>query len=55
MAFTEEQMNFAISKDGVVKDAVSNIKESCRKLQENTDCPDEDVDDLLDFLIGRWK
>tara|TARA_Y100001968_G_C19446764_1_gene765821 strand:- start:2436 stop:2606 length:171 start_codon:yes stop_codon:yes gene_type:complete len=55
MPFTEEQMKEAISREGIAKDVVAKIQEACRQLKDNSGCPDEDVDDLLKFLVGRWK
>ena len=55
MTFTEDQMRSAISKDGIAKDTVDKIVEACKKLKSRTGCPDEDVDDLLNFLAGRWS
>ena len=53
--FTEEQMMSAINQDGIVKDSCINIKKACQELKIETGCPDEDIDSLLKFLIGRWQ
>tara|TARA_Y100001968_G_C19367099_1_gene723113 strand:+ start:987 stop:1160 length:174 start_codon:yes stop_codon:yes gene_type:complete len=55
MPFTETQMNEAISKEGIAKDAVDKIIEACKDLKATSGCPDEDIDDLLNFLVGRWS
>lgn len=55
MAFTEDQMKECLSRNGVVNDSVNQIKGICQALQRETGCPDEDVDDLLNFLVARWK
>ena len=55
MGFTNEQMIKAISQEGIVKESANKIKEACKNLQDKTNCPDEDIDDLLNFLVGRWK
>ncbi|WP_320665022.1 hypothetical protein [Prochlorococcus sp. MIT 1223] len=55
MAFSEDQMLKAINQEGVVKASVDKIKEACKALQRETGCPEEDVDDLLNFLAGRWS
>tara|TARA_Y100001968_G_scaffold329153_1_gene377856 strand:- start:171 stop:344 length:174 start_codon:yes stop_codon:yes gene_type:complete len=55
MAFTNDQMNEAISKEGIARDTFNQITQACNVLQSETSCPDEDVDDLLNFIIGRWK
>ena len=55
MSFSEDQMLLAISKEGVVKDSVQQIRAACKTLQEKTGCPDSDIDELLTFLISRWQ
>tara|TARA_Y100001968_G_scaffold331726_1_gene387407 strand:- start:1435 stop:1602 length:168 start_codon:yes stop_codon:yes gene_type:complete len=55
MSFSDDQMLEAISKEGVVKESVDQIKVACKLLQDKTGCPDTDIDELLTFLIGRWK
>ena len=55
MGFTNEQMIKAISQEGIVKESANKIKEACKNLQDKTNCPDEDIDDLLNFLVGRWN
>ena len=55
MAFTEDQMKECLSRNGVVNESVNQIKGICQALQRETGCPDEDVDDLLNFLVARWK
>ena len=53
--FTEDQMNEAIAKNKIVKDSYERIKDVCQSLQNGTDCPDEDIDNFLRFLVGKWK
>ncbi len=53
--FTDEQMMAAIAKGGLVKSFYDKFQKICQELQEETGCPDEDVDRLLQFLIGRWQ
>ncbi|ABX08568.1 hypothetical protein [Prochlorococcus marinus] len=53
--FTDDQMLAAIAQKGIVKDSYVKIQEACQALQEGTGCPDEDIDDLLRFLVGRWQ
>ncbi len=54
MAFTDEQMLDAIEKNGNVKDCFNKIRNTCKELKRNTGCPDDDVDRLLEFTIGKW-
>ena len=55
MTFTDTQMFEAIKKNDDVKDAFNKITDACKELKSNTGCPDDDVDRLLEFTIGRWK
>ncbi len=55
MGFSNDQMIQAIEKGGIVGESVETIKKTCQTLKENTNCPDEDIDSLLNFLIGRWN
>tara|TARA_Y100001968_G_scaffold304079_1_gene318785 strand:+ start:832 stop:999 length:168 start_codon:yes stop_codon:yes gene_type:complete len=55
MPFSKEELSLAISNNDLVKDHVSQIKDSCQELQAKTGCPDEDIDSLLEFLIQNWK
>ncbi len=53
--FTDEQMMAAIAREGIVRDSYTKIQEVCQELQAETGCPDEDIDNLLYFLVGRWQ
>ena len=53
--FTEDQFKEAIEQNTDVQSSVNKIREACQKLQEKTGCPNEDVDDLLNFMVGRWQ
>ncbi len=55
MPFSDEQYFQAISSNEVVKGAFEQIKAACQTLKEGTGCPDEDVDDFLEFLVGKWQ
>tara|TARA_Y100001968_G_C19007694_1_gene548995 strand:+ start:118 stop:294 length:177 start_codon:yes stop_codon:yes gene_type:complete len=55
MAFTDSQIFEAIEKNADVKDCFNKIKEACKQLKSNTDCPDDDVDRFLEFTIGKWQ
>ena len=53
--FSDDQIKVALNEKGIVKESFLKIQEACQILQEGTNCPDEDIDDLLNFLVGRWK
>ena len=53
--FTDEQMSTAIETNNLVKASYQKMKGLCKELQEKTGCPDEDVDNFLEFLIGKWQ
>ena len=55
MAFTDRQIFEAIEKNGDVKDCFNKIREACKELKSNTGCPDDDVDQFLQFTIGKWQ
>ena len=55
MAFTDSQMVEAIETNEHAKYCFNKITESCKILQSNTGCPDDDVDRFLEFAIGRWQ
>ncbi len=53
--FTDEQMMSVVSQNPIVRESYERIRTACRELQNETGCPDEDIDTLLSFLIGRWQ
>ncbi len=55
MTFTDKQMLEAIEANVDVKDCFEKISDACKDLQIKTDCPDNDVDRLLEFAIGKWS
>ena len=55
MSFSNEQYYKSIESNECVKEAFEKIKNTCQELQQSTQCPDEDIDDFLKFLIGRWN
>ena len=54
MTFTDKQMFDAIDANINVKECFHKISEACKELQMKTGCPDDDVDRLLEFSIGKW-
>ena len=55
MAFTDKQLYEAIEANSVVNDCFIKISEACKELQSTTGCPNDDVDRLLQFAIGKWN
>ena len=55
MPFSDEEYFEVIQKNKNVKEAYESIKVICSDLQKGTNCPDEDVDDFLKFICGKWK
>ena len=55
MAFSDEAYFEVIQKNKQVKEAFSSIKEICNQLHEITDCPEDDIDYFLKFIVGKWK
>ena len=54
MGFSDNQMREVINNNEVVKASCLKIKEACQSLKDGTGCPDEDIDQLLTFLVGKW-
>tara|TARA_B100000700_G_scaffold22400_1_gene21692 strand:- start:249 stop:416 length:168 start_codon:yes stop_codon:yes gene_type:complete len=54
MSFTDKQMADAIEKNDLVKNCFRKISDACMELKTNTCCPDDDVDRLLEFIVGKW-
>ena len=55
MSFSDDEYFEVIQKNKEVKEAFNSIKLICNKLQEETNCPEEDVDSFLIFIAGTWK
>jgi len=55
MEFTDDQMFKAISSNEDVKSCYEKITDACIELKNKTGCPEDDVDRLLKFTIGKWK
>ena len=53
--FTDEQMSKAIFANEPVKESFFRIIEACQLLKKKTSCPDEDIDRLLKYSVGKWK
>ena len=50
MAFTDQEYFEVIEKNETVKEAYKNIKQICTDLQKQTNCPEEDLQDFLEFI-----
>tara|TARA_Y100000589_G_scaffold92114_1_gene86906 strand:- start:376 stop:546 length:171 start_codon:yes stop_codon:yes gene_type:complete len=55
MTFSDDKYFEVIQKNKNVKEAFESIKIICKKLQEETDCPEEDIDYFLKFIAGKWN
>ena len=55
MTFSDKQMFEAIEANVVVKDCFVKISDACQELKSKTDCPNDDVDRLLEYAIGKWS
>ena len=55
MVFTDRQMLEAIEKNVDVKECFLKITDACKQLKSDTGCPDDDLDRLLEFTIGKWN
>ncbi len=45
----------AIEANVDVKACFKQITHACKQLKSQTGCPDDDVDRLLEFIIGKWE
>ncbi len=55
MSFSDEEYFEVIQKNNEVKNAYETIKSICKDLQRETNCPEEDIDYFLKFIVGKWK
>ena len=55
MAFTDQEYVEVIEKNEIVKKAFENIKQICIDLQKQTNCPEEDLKDFLEFISKQWN
>ena len=55
MTFTDNEYLEVIQKNETVKEAFDQIKQICTHLQEQTNCPEEDVENFLIFISKKWK
>ena len=50
MPFTDQEYFEVIEKNEIVKKSFENIKQICIDLQKQTNCPEEDLKDFLEFI-----
>ena len=55
MPFTDKEYFEVIEKNEIVKKAFENIKQICIDLQKETNCPEEDLKDFLEFISKQWN
>tara|TARA_B100000674_G_scaffold43002_1_gene29889 strand:+ start:562 stop:732 length:171 start_codon:yes stop_codon:yes gene_type:complete len=55
MSFSDEEYFEVIQKNKEVKKAYETIKAICNDLQNQTNCPEEDIDFFLRFIAGKWQ
>ena len=55
MTFTDQEYLEVIQKNETVKEAFESIKEICLNLKEQTNCPEEDIENFLKFISKRWN
>ena len=55
MGFSEKQYYQSLDSNENVKQAFIQITDACKKLQSQTGCPDDDIDEFLRFITRKWK
>ncbi len=55
MPFTDQEYFEVIENNEIVKKAYENIKQICFDLQKQTNCPEEDLKDFLEFISKQWN
>ena len=55
MPFTDQEYFEVFEKNEIVKKAFENIKQICIDLQKQTNCPEEDLKDFLEFISKQWN
>ena len=55
MSFSDKEYFEVIEKNKLVKEAYENIKQICFNLKQETDCPEEDLENFLKFISGQWN
>ena len=55
MAFTDQEYFDVIEKNETVKEAFENIKQICTDLQKQTNSPEDDLKDFLEFISRQFS
>ena len=55
MSFTDQEYFEVIEKNETVKEAYKNIKQICINLQKQTNCPEDDIKNFLEFISRQWN
>ncbi len=55
MPFTDNEYFEVIKKNETVKEAFETIKQECINLQDQTNCPEEDIENFLKFISKHWN
>ena len=55
MPFTDQEYFEVIEKNEAVKEAYKKIKQICIDLQKQTNCPEEDLENFLEFISRQWN
>ena len=55
MTFTDQEYLEVIQKNETVKEAYENIKQICINLHQQTNCPEEDIENFLKFISKQWN
>ena len=54
MTFTDNEYFEVIKKNDTVKEAFETIKQTCINLQNQTNCPKEDIESFMVFISKHW-
>ena len=55
MPFTDQEYFEVMEKNAAVKEAYGDINQICINLQKQTNCPEEDLEDFLEFISKQWN
>ena len=55
MPFTDQEYFEVIEKNETVKEAYENIKQICINLQKQTNCPQDYLNNFLEFISRQWN
>ena len=55
MSFTDQEYFEVIEKNETVQEAYKNIKQICIDLHKQTNCPEDDLKDFLEFISRQWN